>query len=100
MKYNKLVRDKIPEHIRSKGGDPRWHTADRNEYWEKLKAKLIEEALEFQSAESIEELAGVFEVLQAILDHRGITNEQILRARLDKCTDKGAFLRRIILDEA
>ena len=100
MKYHKLVRDKIPEYIRSKSGTPKTHVATDVEYWEKLKEKLGEEVAEFLKAENIEELADVFEVLDAIIDYKKFDKVELERVQHKKASERGTFKNRIILDES
>ena len=102
-RYDKLVRDRIPEIIRLRGGRPIFRTADEAEYWLKLKEKLREEVEEFASAgseaEAKEELADVLEVVRAIADHLRCHGE-VEALRIKKAEERGAFKERIILDEA
>lgn len=99
MKYNKLVRDRIPEIIRQKGQVPVIRIASDDEYLEKLKEKLIEEAKEFSEKEDEEELSDILEVLHAISDFKKIKMEKIEQLRKKKAAERGGFGKKIILDE-
>jgi len=100
MRYDKLVRDKIPEHIKSRGGTPVIHIADDLEYWAKLKAKLLEEFQEFSESETIEEMADIREVLEAICDFKGFDRQELESVRAKKALERGAFKKKIILEES
>lgn len=100
MKYNKLVRDKIPEIIKQKGGTPITHVADDLEYWQKLKEKLREEVAEFIEAESPEELADVWEVIEAVIEHKKFSQSEVVNIKNKKAKERGKFRDRIILDES
>ena len=99
-KYNKLVRDKIPEYIKSKGVTPITHIADNNEYWEKLLEKLPEEFKEFIEAQNQEEFADIQEVLRAIAEYKHFDLQEIEEIRKRKLKERGGFKERIILDES
>ena len=100
MKYNKLVRDKIPEYIISKGGKPIFHIADDIEYWQKLKEKLQEEVKEFAEAESIEEMADVLEIVDAILDFKKFDKKELEEVKNKKAEERGKFKNKVVLEEA
>ena len=100
MKYNKLVRDKIPEIIRKRGDHPVTHIADEKEYWQKLKEKLLEEVEEFTRDESIEEFADVLEVLDAIAAWKQFDVKEVSRVKEKKARERGRFEKKIILDES
>lgn len=99
MRYNKLVRDKIPEYIKHKGGTPVSHVAEEGEYWEKLKEKLGEEVREFLEDESLEEFGDLQEVVDAVAEYKRFSPEAVKAVRDKKAEERGRFKDRIILDE-
>ncbi|MDA2936226.1 nucleoside triphosphate pyrophosphohydrolase [Patescibacteria group bacterium AH-259-L05] len=99
MKYNKLVRDKIPEIIKNKGVAPITHIADDEEYWQKLKEKFQEEVDEFLKDGNEEELADILEVIYAICDFKNFDKEKLELLRKKKAEGRGGFRNKVILDE-
>lgn len=94
--YNKLVRDKIPEVLDSKGVFYEKRMASDEEYKKELLKKLMEEVQEFSEAGDIEELADVIEVVEALKklpEYSAV--EQIQQ---DKREEKGGFDMKIILN--
>jgi predicted house-cleaning noncanonical NTP pyrophosphatase (MazG superfamily) len=74
--YNKLVRDRIPEIIGSRGDRAVTRVLDEAGYQNVLLTKLVEEAQEASGARAEElpaELADVLEVLQALAKTLGMS---------------------------
>lgn len=99
MKYDKLVRDKIPEIIKRSNENPKIHIASEEEYEQKLKEKLLEEVKEFNEENTEEELADILEVIYAICDLKKINKEKIEILRKEKAEKRGSFKKRIILEQ-
>lgn len=99
-KYNKLVRDKIPLIIESKGEKPITKILDAEEYIRELNRKLQEELLEFLQDNTAEELADMLEVIYAIAKTHHISIEELERIREKKKEDKGGFEKKIFLIES
>ncbi len=93
--YNKLVRDKIPEYLDKKGISYKKRIASSKEYKIELIKKLEEETGEFSEAGSIEELADVIEVVEALKKLPGYENVEEIRRQ--KAEERGTFNERIIL---
>jgi len=95
-KYNKLVRDKIPQIIESQGKQCKVYVATGEDYRNRLKDKLLEEAKEFFENPCVEELADVQEVIDTLSQ---VHEWDITGARFKKNDQRGAFWRRYILQE-
>ena len=103
--YDKLVRDKIPEIIRKEkvefdsvelgGSGPL--------YAHLLEEKLQEEVGEFLSYKSegkvpdVHELADILEVVFALAQAHGFTEDDLVCARESKCIRKGGFDKGVYL---
>ena len=99
--YKKLVRDRIPEIILSKGETPITRILSDAEYKEELEKKLHEEYLEVLDAEGenrIEELADMLEVMEALASVENKTLEDILSVKAKKQEKRGAFKDKIYLE--
>ena len=93
---DKLVRDRIPEIIRSAGQHPVTRVLDEDAYRAALLAKLREEAREAEQASAAqltEELADVLEVLQALAQAHHVTWADIVKTAADKRAERGGFLQ-------
>ena len=93
--YHKLVRDRIPEIIEADGKTCICETLSQEDYLRFLDEKLNEELAEYQESKSLEELADLLEVMQAVVKARGWTLEELEQVR----ADRGRFEKRILLKE-
>ena len=100
MKYDKLVRDRIPEIIAQKGQEAKTHIAGDREYREKLMEKLQEEVGEFLKSGEREEIADILEVIDAICEDQGFSMDRIKEVKQKKFKERGGFKEKIILEEA
>ena len=98
-KYNKLVRDRIPEIIENSGKTAHTHLLSDEEYIAELDHKLGEEYAEYQADKNIEELADMLEVICAIAKARGVSVDELESIRRTKAEKNGAFEKKVFLEE-
>ncbi len=99
--YHKLVRDGIPRIIEAGGGQPVTRVLDQAGYLTALRAKLVEEAEEAQTASGRQlrsELADVLEILQALAAAHGMSWEDVVAEAARKRDERGGFGQRIFLE--
>jgi predicted house-cleaning noncanonical NTP pyrophosphatase (MazG superfamily) len=101
VRYDKLVRDRIPEIIKSQGHHPVARVLDDASYQVALLAKLAEEAHEAEEAPAEQlpdELADILEVTQTLTAAVGMSWAQLLALAAEKRTQRGGFEKRIFLE--
>lgn len=99
VRYQKLVRDKIPQIIWKSGKEPVFAAVSREEVLDYLAKKLQEEAAEYAASREAEELADVLEVIRAIAAESGVAMEEIEKIRARKAQERGGFADRIVLEQ-
>ena len=61
--------------------------------------KLQEEVNEYLEEENIEEMVDILEVIRAILEHKGVTYDEIEEKRIKKANKRGGFKEKIFLEK-
>ncbi len=101
--FNKLVRDNIPNIIKSNGEESVTRILDDKEYRKELYKKLLEECNEVinskTSIDTLEELADVLEVVRSIAKLEGKELENIIEISNQKRLKRGGFEKRIFLEK-
>ena len=99
MKYNKLIRDRIPEIIAKSGQKAKIRKLTDEEYLVRLDEKLTEELAEYHEDGNVEELADLLEVIYAAARARGCSAEKLDEIRRKKAEERGAFTEKLLLEE-
>lgn len=103
--FPKLIRDKIPEiNKKNYGKELPVRTAENDaEYIKYLAKKLIEEAVEIESAITgdgwKEDLADLLEVAEMFRKAKKMSARELISIRKEKTKQKGGFKKRILMLE-
>ena len=82
IKYNKAIRDKIPQIIESSGKNCNVKKLSDSEFLAELEKKLVEELNEYQESKDVEELADILEVIYRVAQLRGVSKEELEKIKI------------------
>jgi predicted house-cleaning noncanonical NTP pyrophosphatase (MazG superfamily) len=101
IKYNKLVRDRIPTILAQASYTYETTTMDEQEYQQALREKLVEEAREAANAveaqQLITELADLYEVIDTLMRDNSIAPDVVRAEQERRRQARGGFAQRIRL---
>lgn len=98
IRYDKLVRDRIPEIIEAHGQGCEVRVLGEEEYAQRLDEKLAEELAEYQESGDVEELVDLVELVRAIVAQRGMNWDEFEQMRQHKHKERGGFSNRLLLE--
>lgn len=99
MKYNKLVRDRIPEIIERSGRRAFCRKLSDAEYIVELERKLDEAVAEFHLRKNIEELVDIMAIIEALSKVYGGGAWELQNFHRQKMLSQGGFDLKIFLEE-
>ena len=103
VKYNKLIRDRIPEIIKKDGWIPVVKVLKKSEFLGIIKKKVLEEAGELMRSKDEKELIGEIVDLQELLDVLAaeikLTKSAVGKLQAIKRQKRGGFKKRLFLIE-
>lgn len=99
QKFNKAVRDKIPEIIVKKGKKCEVITLSDKEFLVEMERKMSEEINEYLVTKSVIELVDILEVVFRIAELNGIPQTELEKIRRQKVIERGAFAKNYFLIE-
>ena len=101
VKYNKLIRDRIPEIIKEAGWKPAVRILKKNEFLNAIKKKIFEEAEELIQARDkkgiIDEIVDIQELLDVLALEIGLSKPKVKKLQTAKRKKRGGFKKRLFL---
>jgi len=101
VKYDKLIRDNIPEIIKEAGWLPTIRILKKSEFLNAIKKKISEEAGELIRAKDKKEIADeiidIQELLDALASESKLTKAELKKLQNTKRKKRGGFKKRLFL---
>jgi len=101
VRYDKLIRDRIPEIIKEAGWLPMVKVLRKSEFLNAIKKKVFEEAGELiQSKDKkgiIDEIVDIQELLDVLAAEIKLTKSELKKLQVAKRKKRGGFKKRLFL---
>ncbi|WDL96872.1 nucleoside triphosphate pyrophosphohydrolase [Alicyclobacillus sp. ALC3] len=97
-RYDRLVRDRIPDMIESMGNIALCRDLDDETFAQALLATLVRASQQFAESESLETMADMLDAVDAWLEVKGLSMDEVEHAREERRKRCGGFDRRRFLE--